>query len=212
MVFFIFTHHTIHVARIVFFSSLSSSSSTTSLCRVRRRHFASIALMGAPGSGKTTVGRVLANRRGMRWLDVDDDVLEPTWGRSVAAVLKELGDAKFLEAEADALRKLTRARVDNTVLRLLMNRSICVARQLVMRLLYTCCCHRVQFERLQCAARQGHGSRARLARQHGCLPRRARRRHCGALPTHEGRPHRRSGVESVAHRDRQSSRDLRASV
>ena len=40
--------------------------------------------MGSPGAGKTTVGRILANRLGRKVVDVDDDVLETVWGMSVA--------------------------------------------------------------------------------------------------------------------------------
>lgn len=49
---------------------------------------------------------------------MDDDVLEPTWKRSVASVLKELGDARFLEAEADVLRSLRREQAQHTVISL----------------------------------------------------------------------------------------------
>lgn len=58
---------------------------------------------GPPGSGKTTVGRLLASRLALPFLDVDDDHLEPLWREPVATALARLGDAAFLRAEGEAL-------------------------------------------------------------------------------------------------------------
>ncbi|RVE58580.1 hypothetical protein OJAV_G00195770 [Oryzias javanicus] len=62
-----------------------------------------ILLMGPPGAGKTTVGRIVARKLGLPAVDVDDDVLEVAWKRPVAAVLASLGGRRFLEAEGGAL-------------------------------------------------------------------------------------------------------------
>ena len=55
--------------------------------------------MGAPGSGKSSVARELARLMDRPLLDVDDDVLEPTWKCSVAEQLTRLGDDAFLAEE-----------------------------------------------------------------------------------------------------------------
>lgn len=60
-------------------------------------------LMGLPGAGKTTVGRMVANRLGLPAVDVDDDVLEPTWKMPVAEKLALVGGQRFLEEEGQAL-------------------------------------------------------------------------------------------------------------
>ncbi|XP_034718042.1 threonine synthase-like 1 [Etheostoma cragini] len=62
-----------------------------------------ILLMGAPGAGKTTVGRIVAHRLGLPVVDVDDDVLETTWKMPVAAKLAAVGGERFLEEEGQAL-------------------------------------------------------------------------------------------------------------
>ncbi|XP_071340799.1 threonine synthase-like 1 isoform X1 [Trachinotus anak] len=62
-----------------------------------------ILLMGPPGAGKTTVGRVVAHRLGLPVIDVDDDVLETTWKMPVAAKLASVGGERFLEEEGQAL-------------------------------------------------------------------------------------------------------------
>ncbi|XP_059183200.1 threonine synthase-like 1 [Centropristis striata] len=62
-----------------------------------------ILLMGPPGAGKTTVGRIVAHRLGLPVVDVDDDVLEKTWRMPVAAKLAAIGGERFLEEEGQAL-------------------------------------------------------------------------------------------------------------
>ncbi|KAL5013288.1 hypothetical protein ScPMuIL_007558 [Solemya velum] len=65
-----------------------------------------IVLMGSPGCGKTTVGRLVAKRLGMAFVDVDDNHLEHVWGTTVAEKLEEVGSARFIEEEGNALLKL----------------------------------------------------------------------------------------------------------
>ncbi|KAK9527514.1 hypothetical protein VZT92_014071 [Zoarces viviparus] len=62
-----------------------------------------ILLMGAPGAGKTTVGRIVAHRLGLPAVDVDDDILETIWKMPVAAKLAAVGGERFLEEEGQAL-------------------------------------------------------------------------------------------------------------
>lgn len=63
--------------------------------------------MGAPGAGKTTVGRIVAHRLGLPVIDVDDDVLETIWRMPVAAKLAAVGGECFLEEEGQALCKFS---------------------------------------------------------------------------------------------------------
>ena len=51
------------------------------------------------------MGRALAASLGHRFVDVDDDVLEPTWGCSVADRLRALGDDAFVREEGAALMR-----------------------------------------------------------------------------------------------------------
>nr|XP_060638405.1 threonine synthase-like 1 [Anolis sagrei ordinatus] len=66
-----------------------------------------IVLMGPPGAGKTTVGKIIGKKLDARFIDVDDDVLETTWNMSVAEKLKEVGSEQFLEEEGKALLNLS---------------------------------------------------------------------------------------------------------
>ncbi|CAJ1082673.1 threonine synthase-like 1 [Xyrichtys novacula] len=85
--------------------SLSSFSKPKSWLSTKASHLGdkNIVLMGPPGAGKTTVGRMVAHRLGLPAVDVDDDVLEAAWKMPVAAKLAAVGGERFLEEEGQAL-------------------------------------------------------------------------------------------------------------
>ena len=58
----------------------------------------SIVIVGAPGSGKSTVGALLAERLGVAFTDVDA-VIEQRAGRSIAEIFAEDGEPAFRELE-----------------------------------------------------------------------------------------------------------------
>lgn len=64
-----------------------------------------IFLIGARGSGKTTVASLLAARLGWPWLDADQ-VLETRAGRSIRAIFAEDGELRFRELETEILAEL----------------------------------------------------------------------------------------------------------
>lgn len=66
-----------------------------------------IVLMGPPGAGKTTVGRILGQKLGCCVIDVDDDILEKTWNMSVSEKLRDVGSEQFLEEEGKAVLGLS---------------------------------------------------------------------------------------------------------
>jgi shikimate kinase len=64
-----------------------------------------IALIGFMGSGKTTVGRLLARRIGWAFVDLDTLIVEKA-GKSVAEIFSDSGEAAFREIESRCLREL----------------------------------------------------------------------------------------------------------
>ncbi|MFC9891884.1 shikimate kinase [Streptomyces pilosus] len=60
-------------------------------------------LVGLPGAGKSTVGRLMAGRLGVGFRDTDEDV-ELAAGRSVAQLFAVDGERRFRELEAAAVR------------------------------------------------------------------------------------------------------------
>lgn len=58
--------------------------------------------MGYRGSGKSSVGRALADRLGWRFVDLDDAVRERFGGATIATIWAEHGEPAFRAAESDA--------------------------------------------------------------------------------------------------------------
>ncbi|WP_061962158.1 shikimate kinase [Demequina flava] len=61
-----------------------------------------IVLMGPPGSGKTSVGRVLARSTGLSWRDTDEDIAQRA-GKSIPDVFLDDGEAVFRDLEEQAV-------------------------------------------------------------------------------------------------------------
>jgi shikimate kinase len=59
-------------------------------------------IVGPPGAGKTTVGRLLADRLGVRFLDTDE-VASAAAGKSVSEIFIEDGEERFRELERAAV-------------------------------------------------------------------------------------------------------------
>jgi shikimate kinase len=62
-------------------------------------------LVGPPGSGKSTVGRTIAERLGVPFKDLDDD-LRDAHGLEAGELVVELGRERFQELEVQQLRTL----------------------------------------------------------------------------------------------------------
>jgi len=73
-----------------------------------------ITLIGMPGSGKSFIGRKLAERSGFSLVDVDK-VIEKEAGLSLQQLVEKMGSEEFLDCEAEAAIKSTENR-DNLVI------------------------------------------------------------------------------------------------
>lgn len=67
-----------------------------------------IFLYGPPGSGKSAVGRILANNIGLDFVDLDAEI-EHFIGSSISQILSEWGESGLRDIESTALRRVTRA-------------------------------------------------------------------------------------------------------
>ncbi len=65
----------------------------------------SIVLVGLMGAGKTTVGRRLANRLDLPFVDADTEI-EKAAGSSIADIFKEFGEAHFRDGEQRVIQRL----------------------------------------------------------------------------------------------------------
>ena len=65
-----------------------------------------IVLLGYRGSGKTTVGKQLANELWKDFVDLDDETRKRFNGQAIADIWAEHGEAAFRTAEAEAANEL----------------------------------------------------------------------------------------------------------
>ena len=68
----------------------------------------SIALVGLMGAGKTSIGRRVAARLGLPFVDSDDEI-ELAAGRSVSEIFESYGEPAFRDLERRVLRRLMSA-------------------------------------------------------------------------------------------------------
>src|SRR5262245_55691359 len=68
----------------------------------------SVFLIGFMAAGKTTAGRLLAERMGLPFVDLDDVVMELA-GRPVPEIFAQGGEAEFRRFESEALGKVLAA-------------------------------------------------------------------------------------------------------
>ena len=68
-----------------------------------KRNIRHICLTGFMGSGKSTVGKILSDLLGLRFVDTDDRIEERT-GMSVKHIFAGMGEEAFRRMEAEQIR------------------------------------------------------------------------------------------------------------
>lgn len=94
------------LACAMFTGEAVSEELTRRVLRSLLRQRENLVLIGMPGAGKTTVGRLLAQKAGMEFVDLDDEIVK-TAGKPIPAIFSERGEAAFRELEAAAVRRLS---------------------------------------------------------------------------------------------------------
>jgi shikimate kinase len=84
-----------------------TAASRPSVTPVTRRNTQTrvVFLVGFMGAGKTSVGRILSQRLGWAFEDLDDRI-QARQGRSIEEIFRDSGEAEFRRAETAALREL----------------------------------------------------------------------------------------------------------
>ena len=70
------------------------------------RHPPNLALIGFMGTGKTSVGRLVAEYLGFEFLDTDE-IIQSRAGRSIADIFEKDGEPAFRDLERQALQELS---------------------------------------------------------------------------------------------------------
>ena len=78
-----------------------------SIFNILRRKQESIVLIGMPGAGKTTVGRIFAQKTGREFVDFDEEIVKRT-GHTIPFIFQRFGEARFRAWESAFVRELSR--------------------------------------------------------------------------------------------------------
>ncbi|MBO4863087.1 MAG: shikimate dehydrogenase [Eubacterium sp.] len=83
------------------------------LCRTL--YGSNIILTGYMGSGKTTVGKALAEKYGMTFIDTDQ-LIEEKAGKAISKIFEESGEEAFRDMETELLKELLRKSISKSVI------------------------------------------------------------------------------------------------
>jgi shikimate kinase len=74
-----------------------------------QRHIENIALIGFMGTGKSSVGRMVASSLHFQFIDTDE-LIEERAGRKISDIFEQAGEAAFRQIEKQVVAELARAR------------------------------------------------------------------------------------------------------
>ena len=83
-----------------------TEAQTEQAYKTLRRRQENLVLIGMPGAGKTTVGRLLAAKTGKSFVDLDEEIVQRA-GKSIPAIFAESGEAVFRDMESDLIQALS---------------------------------------------------------------------------------------------------------
>lgn len=66
-----------------------------------------IVLIGFMGTGKSSVGKVLAEKLGVKFVDVDE-VIEKTTGMKISEIFSKFGESRFRDIETEIIKLITK--------------------------------------------------------------------------------------------------------
>lgn len=72
-----------------------------------------IVLVGMPGSGKSTIGKILAQDLNMNFIDSDEEIVKKT-GKSIPEIFAEVGESGFRKIESEVISEI--AKLSHTVI------------------------------------------------------------------------------------------------
>lgn len=87
----------------IFTGTVYPEGTAERICRILTERKETIVLEGMPGSGKTTVGRLLAKVTGRKFVDLDQEIAK-TLTVPPAEIIRERGEPAFRDIETEVLR------------------------------------------------------------------------------------------------------------
>ncbi len=102
---YMLTEQAVKASEIFRDTAIDSSVTETIFSEIKHSK-ENIVLTGMPGSGKTTVGRALAEKLGREFIDTDVKIVEKA-GKPITDIFAECGEAGFRELETEIIREVT---------------------------------------------------------------------------------------------------------
>ena len=65
-----------------------------------------IVLIGMPGCGKSTIGKLLAEETGHKFIDTDDEIIKKT-GKDIPTIFAEVGEIGFRKIESEVIKEIS---------------------------------------------------------------------------------------------------------
>ncbi len=69
-----------------------------------------IVLIGFMGTGKSSVGKILSEKLGFKFIDVDE-VIEKTTGMKISEIFSRFGEPRFRDIESEVINLITKKRL-----------------------------------------------------------------------------------------------------
>lgn len=91
----------------LFTGELIPAERINEITRQIERSTMNVALIGMPGSGKTTIGRLLAEKTGRRFEDMDELIVKEA-GMDIPSIFKDKGEEYFRRLETNVLGRLSK--------------------------------------------------------------------------------------------------------
>jgi len=95
------------MASELFTGTKINDSEIDRVTRIVELQMKNIALVGMPGCGKSTIGRVLAQKLGRKFVDLDEVITEKA-GCPIPQIFAEQGEAAFRQLEHDCLEEISK--------------------------------------------------------------------------------------------------------
>ena len=92
-------------AKDIFFDSTTSNDKIEEIYHKILKEKLNVFLIGMPGSGKSTIGKALAEKLGREFLDTDN-LIENKAGKTIPEIFKESGEEYFRELETEVLKEV----------------------------------------------------------------------------------------------------------
>ncbi len=92
-------------AKDKFYDSISPDSDIEKVLKDISKNTQNIVLIGMPGSGKSTVGKLLSDRLGREFIDTDSEIVKKD-GREIPQIFSESGEKYFRELESQVLEEV----------------------------------------------------------------------------------------------------------